>query len=98
MEIHDDGTVHPLSLVGEILIDELDLDAKSRTVFRKWILDIMNLAASYGVNDLLEETLGLPHSLPALKSKPPGGNKRPKGLAETWAAKKARGEVDVILE
>ncbi len=98
LEIHDDGTIHPLSPEGEILIDELDLDAKSRVVFRKIILAIIKLAAVHNEDDLLDSMLGLPHNLPALKSKPPGGNKRSKGLAESWAAKKARDEVDLILE
>lgn len=98
LEIHDDGTIHPLCSEGLILIDELDLDAKSRTAFRKLILKIINLAVSQGAGDLLEDMLGLPHNLPALRNKPPGGNKRPKGLMESWAVKMARGEVDVVLE
>ena len=98
LEIHDDGTIHPLSPEGVILIDELDLDAKSRTVFRRIIMASIKMAAAHNDHDQLKDMLGLPHNLPTLKSQSLKNNTRPNGQADTWASRAAIGKAGEILE
>ncbi len=98
LEIHDDGTIHALDAYGEILIDELDLDAPSRNEFRKWHIATVQLVAEHGKREHLIHYLGLPKNLPDLKLKPPGGNSRSNGLLDTWHARSFRGELPEIIE
>lgn len=98
VRINDDGTITPLNAEGEILIDELDLDSPQKNDYRKLILNGVNLAAAYGDSEMLRSYLGLPDDLPELKNTPPGGNSRPAGLESSWHARRARGEVDEVIE
>ena len=98
VRVNDDGTISPLNTEGEILIDELDLDAPARNNYRKLFLDGVKMAAAHGDPEMLRSYLGLPDDLPELRNKPPGGNTRPEGLQITWHARRKRGETPDLVE
>lgn len=87
------GEIEALSEEGAILIDELDLDAPKMVRLRAlWICTIRSLWQS-GDMPHIRAWLGLPDDIPDLaKSKPPGGNARPQGIARSWHARRQCGE------
>ena len=98
LKVNDDGSISPLNEQGEILIDELDLDAPTKNNYRRLILDGVRLAAKHEDSDMLRSYLSLPDDLPELRKKPPGGNSRPHGLQMTWRTRRERGEVQDHME
>jgi 5-methylcytosine-specific restriction endonuclease McrA len=96
--IRDDGTIHALNAEGEILIDQLDLDAPTKNRYRKWILDGVKAAAQSCDHAMLHAFFSLPEDPPRLRLRPPGGNSRPEGLRMSWHARRKRGEVPKIIE
>jgi len=97
--VDDDGSVYPLDENGEILIDELDLDATSRVAFRKLWLDIIRMAVESGNQSCLTRALGLPDDLPDLASlRPPGGNMRAGGVKHSWRSIRDSGMAPLLLE
>jgi HNH endonuclease len=98
LEIQNDGTIHALNADGEILIDELDLDAPSRNQFRKLLILTVQLVTKHDDKELLVLYLGFPENLPDLKRKHPSGNSRGSGLHDSWSAKKSRGDLPEIIE
>lgn len=99
LSVDDDGFIHPLDDQGQILIDELDLDSNSRTRFRKIWLESICMAVASQKHDYLTLTMGLPEELPDLASlRPPGGNRRAEGIAESWLSQRRAGKAPVLLE
>lgn len=98
IKVNDDGTVKALNADGEILIDELDLDAESKNEYRKWILDGTRAAFDSKNNDQLAQYLGLPADLPNLSKKRSPKNSRLKGIQDSWFERKRRGEVPEVVD
>ena len=88
-----DGEIEALNEQGSILIDELDLDARQMVRFRALVIRTIHSLWRAADRHAIGEWLGLPDDLPDLtRSKPPGGNARPQGIARSWHARRQRGE------
>jgi hypothetical protein len=75
------------------LIRVLDLNSPAMVQWRTLWLRIVDLAERNDVS-LYRELLRFPEPLPSLKRlRPPGGNSRPDGIIESWAAMAKRGEL-----
>ena len=87
---------------GRRLIDILRLDSPSRTAFRGKQLKLVFYLSSKPASDreaarLLGNLLGFPDDLPDLAElRPLGGNDRPEGVAESYAARRAWGYLPVM--
>lgn len=91
--IQSDGTIIARNDVGELLVGLLGLDDERHTRYRKWMMDILRVAA---VNDqsLFVQSMRFPSDLPDLsRLRPPGGNSRPEGVAESYFALRERGDL-----
>lgn len=77
----------------ERLIVELDLNSPRLIEWRLTWLQIAQLAARSD-SDLFRKIAGFPSVLPNLqKLRPPLGNSRPEGIAESWYSRAERGEL-----
>lgn len=86
-----DGMVQGADEVAEKLIWELDLNSPRLVKWRLLWMRIIALAEERD-KDLLAQLIGYPMDLPNLRrSKPPNGNGRPGGIAQSCYALKARG-------
>lgn len=81
------GEIHWLNEEGKNLIEALGLDDEDYTRMRRCILETLGEAPPDGKT--YAWILGFPDNLPDLKKepKPPGGNKRPKGIHDSWFEK-----------
>lgn len=99
LRVEDNGIITPLDDDGERVVDLLGLDDFDYTRFRRLIIGIIRAVS--GVED---ETfimmMGFPiHNLPDLGTlKPPQGNSRPEGLAQSWNSVRERGELPAYYE
>ncbi|MGJ8638381.1 MAG: HNH endonuclease [Opitutaceae bacterium] len=92
------GEIFPLNDVGERLIDELALDTKKKTRQRRTWLDLIKLSRESSDPSYLLKYMGLPEDLEDLKSKRPKSNSRPKGMEQSWHARKQRGDLPEFIE
>jgi hypothetical protein len=97
LEISADGTIHGLTPQGADLIRVCQLDRANLTEFRRGIFEVLR-----ALDQLPEETrqkllsryFGFPANLPRLSTlRPPGGNTRPAGIADSCHARRQRGEL-----
>lgn len=96
ISISDDGGVVARSDTGEYLVRLLGLDDPLATNFRRRILELYSERHSElpQVRERLREWFGFPTDLPDLSTlRPPGGNDRPAGVAESFFAQRQRGEL-----
>ncbi len=104
LRVHDDGTIDGLTPDGRRLIDILRLDSPSRTTFRAKQLALVRYLTSKPASDrwaarLLGDLLAFPDDLPDLADlRPPGGNDRPEGIAESCAARRAQGDLPALYD
>jgi hypothetical protein len=88
-----DGAVRGLDAAATKLILQLDLNSPRMVEWRIVWMRIADLARN-GDGELLQRLIGFPKDLPDLRSlRPPGGNARPTGLAESWAALAKQGKL-----
>ena len=92
LRVHRDGTIEALQAPGELLIDLLRLDDEDTTRYRRMMLEML---VTLGLNNqaAFVEWMGYPKELPDLsrpRKKPPGGNSRPDGIAESCFWRRAR--------
>jgi len=91
--IHEDGQIEARSKDAAKLIDKLLLDSEDCQAFRRRWISIMRLAEQHAP-DLYRERLGYPADLPDLSGlRPPGGNSRSQGIAQSHYARRSRGEL-----
>ncbi len=99
LRVEDSGAITALNDEGEILIDEFDFDAGSRIEWRVMIIQIIQTIAKSGDTELLRSLMGLPTHLPDLSSlRPPDGNIRTEGLANSWLRRRVEGREPLIFE
>jgi hypothetical protein len=100
LEVSRDGTIRGLTPDGEEFIRICRLDRPNLTAFRRLILDILTLLQrkrEREAAELLRRHLGYPANLPDLAAlKPPGGNSRPEGIAESSFECRGRGELPEV--
>jgi hypothetical protein len=93
LQVESDGTVTPRGRSGRRLVKVLRLNHKWHVAER---LKIIRLLASLARHDQgeFDRFMGFPSDLPDLGGRrPPGGNHRPHGIAESCFARKQRGEL-----
>jgi hypothetical protein len=88
------GTISALTDAGRRLIRVLHLDGNDATEWRRRILDLVRRALAEDPVDLefLRRWLGLPEDMPDVsKLRPPGGNTRAAGTADSHHERRRRG-------
>lgn len=95
LEVQDDGTIRALTVAGQTLIDICALDRPELVSFRRNLIELLALLEQHpGVNAdrIRQRYLGFPDALPDLASlRPPGGNTRPDGVAQSSFELRRRG-------
>jgi hypothetical protein len=96
VQVAADGTIHDRTPQGHALIQICRLDRPKLTVFRQGMLhlwhDLRERPGSEAAA-LRQRFFGAPENLPHLAAlRPPGGNTRPQGIAESAYARQQRGE------
>lgn len=97
LEAQPDGTIRALSPWGEALVDVCALNRPDLVAFRRDLRTLLALLARRRGEEaarLRKRYLGYPDDLPDLASlRPPGGNSRPEGIAESAIERRRRGEL-----
>jgi hypothetical protein len=98
LRVHADGTIEALKEPGELLVDLLRLDDDDTTRYRKLMLEMLATLSLHN-RAAFVEWMGYPENLPDLsrpRKKPPGGNTRPGGIAESCFARRERGQLPAV--
>lgn len=75
------------------MVQALDLNGPDATEFREVWIDILRLAQEFNP-ELFRRLMGYPDDLPDLGSlRPPGGNTRPEGVAQSQFERRKCGEL-----
>lgn len=91
--VYPDGTISGLTDVAKELIRSVDLDGVDATRFRANWIGILG-AIENARPRLFRQLMAYPDDLPDLAAlRPPGGNTRPAGLAQSHHARRGRGEL-----
>ena len=91
--VQEDGSLHTTTPEAGKLIDLLGLNRPRLCEFRSLWIRIVRLAGHCDP-PLLRELLSYPFDLPDLSSlRPPAGNRRADGVAQSYKARRARGEL-----
>jgi len=91
--VDEDGTIRAHKREARRLIRMLALDERQATEFRLLWNSIATLARRFDPG-LWRKIMGFPEVLPDLRRlHPPGGNLRPDGVAQSWLARRERGEL-----
>jgi hypothetical protein len=92
-KVMPDGTIRGIDAATTKLILQLDLNSPRLVEWRIIWMRIAELARERDQR-LLQRMLGFPSDLPDLRRlRPPGGNSRPAGIAESWAALAKQGKL-----
>jgi hypothetical protein len=90
----EDGSIHGRTAEARRLIDKLGLDDPDYVRFRRNWITTIRLAEQYEP-DFHRELMAYLDDLPDLSSlRPPGGNSRPEGIAQSHFARRERGELE----
>jgi hypothetical protein len=91
-----DGTVRGLDGEASRVVLVLDLNSPRLVEWRIMWMRIIELAAERD-RWLLQKLIGFPADLPRLRRlRPPTGNSRPEGIADSWAELADRGELPAL--
>ena len=91
--IGPDGQITSSSAEAKTLIAALDLNGAEVVNFRRTWMELLALAQRFQPS-LYQQLRGYPENLPNLESlRPPQGNSRPEGIAESCYAKRQRNEL-----
>jgi hypothetical protein len=94
VRVHSDGDIESLNETGEVFVDLLALNSPDLIAYRKLLLDTWQ---RLGQTDLAYNNwMRFPDDLPDLSRKEAPGNSRPEGIAHSWFALRARGELPEI--
>jgi hypothetical protein len=94
LQIRDDGSIEALNPIGRSVVGLLALDDPDATRYRKLILDTLRVLRTGDDQRVYEEWIRFPSDLPDLSRKQaPAGNSRPQGIADSWFARRVRGEL-----
>jgi hypothetical protein len=95
IQLETRGTVRPLTTEGAVVIDICRLNRPSLVSFRRRLLRVIAVLAAQEdprLKGALEDILSFPDDLPNLASRrPPGGNARPQGIAESCFERRRKG-------
>jgi len=92
VSVQADGSLLASTPESLYLIEHLGLNRPRYCEFRRLWMRIVEACAMN--QDLLRDILGYPDDLPDLAAlRPPGGNSRPGGIAGSYLARRARGEL-----
>jgi len=92
LKVEDDGRIVALTPVGESLRDVLLLDSDENTGYRARWLHVLRILFE-SERELYRAYMGFPDDLPDLSARHPKSNTRPEGVAQSWYAKRAKGEL-----
>jgi hypothetical protein len=93
VSVREDGSIVGHTTDARRLISELDLDSDEMTYFRQVYSALVSLAEVHKPG-LHARLMAYPDDLPNLAAlRPPGGNTRPDGIAQSHHARRARGEL-----
>lgn len=93
LRVNDDGSIVALNEEGRTLILTLRLDRPERIRQRRMVIEILLDAEVNGNTPRLRDWLGFPEDLEDLSRLRPPGNERPKGIEESFFARRRRGEL-----
>ena len=94
LRVLDDGRIDALNPTGQLLVGLLALNAPDATKYRMLVLNTIRILSGAEDQATYREWVRFPDDLPDLsRKKAPGGNTRPDGVADSWFAKRARGEL-----
>lgn len=97
LRVGSDGVVQALTGEGRFIVRACHLNRPLLLLFRKRMLALIDsLSERGGVGDeaVLRDLLAFPTNLPELAAlRPPGGNTRPEGIAESCEVRRKRGEL-----
>jgi hypothetical protein len=97
LRMRSDGTVQHLSHDGFNMIRICRLNRPALVGYRRVILATLAFLDNNPAPEtrmLLRHYLGFPDDLPRLKKmRPPGGNRRPEGINQSWYERRRRGEL-----
>ena len=100
LQAQADGTIQALSEAGGVVIEFCRLNRPLLVAARRRILSLLAALQASDHPDALEavrELLAFPADLPDLSSlRPPGGNARPEGIAESFCEQRRRGELPEV--
>jgi hypothetical protein len=97
VQVSGDGTLHASTPPARKLIELLGLNRPRLREFRELWIRIVRLAARCDP-DLYRRLMGYPPDLPDLSAlRPPEGNTRPAGVAQSHFARRQRGELPDTL-
>jgi hypothetical protein len=93
VRVAEDGVIHADTPQGQKLIELLELNRPRLCEFRELWIRMVQLAATHDPA-LFRQLLRYPEDLPDLSPlRPPGGNTRPNGIAESYRARRQRGDL-----
>jgi hypothetical protein len=99
LEVRGDGTIQGLTAEGRELIQICKLDRPRITQARARLIDLFRTLQESAIPraaTLLQHYLAFPDNLPVLTHfRPPDGNSRPSGIAESYAERRRRNELAV---
>jgi hypothetical protein len=97
LQINRNGTVTPLTLEGNILVDVLQLNQMQRVQWRREMLELamwlQEQPDESEANRLLKSKFGFPDDLPDLRKRKPPKNSRPNGAKVCYYALRERGQL-----
>jgi hypothetical protein len=96
VEVHEDGMLASATEEARRLVEKLGLNRPEAREFRRIWISIIALAREHDPA-LFQQLMGFPDELPNLaRLRPPGGNTRPEGVAESWYEKQRRGTLPAL--
>jgi HNH endonuclease len=95
LQVDKTGKITALTKEAKILVDVLRLDSEERTMIRRDMIEIIDLAATHK-RTLHRRLMGYPQDLPDLSKFKPAQNTRQAGINDSFFARHQRGELDEI--
>lgn len=92
LRVYPDGTIVGLTTDAAKIVRVLCLNSRRLKQWRRTWIRIIELAADRD-RDLLKTLLGFPDDLPNLKQCRAPRNTRPEGIADSWLARRERGQL-----
>ena len=93
LRVDSAGRITALSAEGKRLVDTIRLNHELYVKEREKILKVLRVARRHDLA-LFELLMGFPSNLPVLAGrKPPGGNRRPDGVSDSFFARRVKGEL-----
>jgi len=100
LEFGEDAVLRAKTVQGASLVEICRLNRDSLVSFRRRLLRVLGVLAAQDhpkARTALQKILGFPDDLPDLgRRKPPGGNSRSAGIAESYFEKRQRGDLPEV--